>query len=283
MAQKRNSTKGQNMSQEDLSRFRAQIDAIDDKIIDLLKDRMEIVKQVGEHKAKNSATSSFIRAGREASMLRNLTKKADGKFPPAAIATIWRMIISTSLCTEQNMSISAYASKDQACYWLAREYFGAFVKTERYASTDKVIGNVANGKTSIGILPLIDNSPSPWWIRPSTEKNDIYIFARIPFIEDKDPLVPPVLAIANVMPEQTDDDISVIAMHTKSSISDITTAFKNCSLNANIIATKNNTDYLIEVDKFLKVGESSLNDISSKLSSGSFLRLMGAYAAPIGR
>lgn len=270
------------MSQEDLSRFRSQIDAIDDKIIDLLKNRMEIVKQVGEHKAKASTTSSFIRAGREASMLRNLTKKADGKFPPAAIATIWRMIISTSLCTEQNMSISAFTNNnDQSCYWLAREYFGTFVKTLRENSTDKVISNVSNGKTSIGILPLIDNSPSPWWIRPSSEKNDTYIFARIPFVEDNDPLVPPVLAIANVMPEQTDDDISVIAVYTSHPATDVKKAFAENGLNANIIAEKNNTDYLVEADKFLSVGDKRLDAIKNKLGNGAFVRLMGAYAVPM--
>ncbi|MCE3233307.1 MAG: pheA [Rickettsiaceae bacterium] len=225
--------------QEDLSKFRAQIDEIDDKIINLLKDRMEIVKQVGELKAKTSATASFIRAGREASMLRNLTRKIDGVFPPGAIATMWRMIISTSLCIEQPMSISAYVHEnDQSCYWLTREYYGTFVQTQTSGSTDEVISNVANGKTSIGILPLIDNSDSPWWIRPAKEKNDIYIFARIPFIEEQNPIAKPVLAIANVMPEQTDDDISVIAVYTKSPVSDIKKAFSESGLNANIIATK---------------------------------------------
>lgn len=268
--------------QENLSNFRAQIDAIDDKIIQLLQDRLEIVKQVGKHKAQTSATSSFIRAGREASMLRNLTKKMDGKFPPAAIGTMWRMIISTSLCTEQDMSISAYvAENDASCYWYSREYYGTFIKTLRENSTDKVIANVAGGATSIGILPLIDNSEKPWWIRPSAEKNDIYIFARIPFIEDTDGFAKPVLAIANVMPEQTDEDISVLSVHTTSPVAEINNVFAVNGLSANIIAAKNNTDYLIEADKFLSIGDSRLDDIKDGLAEGSVVRLMGAYAVPI--
>jgi hypothetical protein len=35
---------------EDLSKYRQEIDKIDDKIISLLKDRMEIVKEVGKHR-----------------------------------------------------------------------------------------------------------------------------------------------------------------------------------------------------------------------------------------
>jgi hypothetical protein len=180
------------------------------------------------------------------------------------------------------MSISAYVyGEDTACYWYAREYYGTFVKTTREDSTDKVIDNVANGKTSIGILPLIDNSPSPWWIRPSSEKNDIYIFARIPFIEDMDGFAKPVLAIANVSPEQTEDDISVIALHTKSPLEEIEAVFAANELVPNIIATKNNSHYLIEVDKFLSAGDSRLDDIKDGLAEGSFVRLMGAYAVPI--
>jgi chorismate mutase/prephenate dehydratase len=267
---------------EELNKFRAQIDAIDDKIIDLLKQRLEIVKKVGAYKARTSATGSFIRAGREALMLRDLTAKIEGKFPAAAIATIWRMIISTSLCYEQKMSIAAYVSdNDQSCFWHAREYYGTFVPISTHKSTDEVIKDVVNSPSAIGILPLLDNSGSPWWIRPGNEKNNVYIFARIPFIEENNLFAKPVIAIANVMPEPTDDDISVIAVHTKSPLDEIQNAFAAHKLNANIITTKNGTDYLIEIDKFLAIGDKKLATINHALAEGSFIRLMGAYAAPM--
>lgn len=265
---------------EDLSKYRQEIDKIDDKIISLLKDRMEIVKEVGKHKSKTSATQNFIRAGREADMLRNLTKKIDGKFPPAAIATIWRMIISTSLCTEQDMSISAYADSDKNdCYWHAREYYGTFVKTIREKTTEQVIKNVASNKTSIGMLPLIDKSDAPWWDRPEDEKNDVYIFARIPFIESADDDSVPSLAIANVMPEPTDDDVSIISLHSHYKDEEVISAFRQVELNAIIIA-KNKDSHLIQVDKFIQIGNKILDDVNSILKS-SCIRLMGAYAVPI--
>jgi chorismate mutase/prephenate dehydratase len=265
---------------EDLSKFRSQIDAIDDKIIDLLKDRLEIVRQVGKHKAKTSATLSFIRAGREANMLRDLTHKIN-EFPPAAIANIWRMIISTSLCTEQDMSISAYATENNRdCYWLAREYYGSFVRTQKVASVEEVISNVATGKTSIGVLPL-QNEGNPWWLRPSGEKNNIYIFARIPFVEDSNQDISPALAIANVMPEPTQNDISLIVLHSSQGIEKINAAFASNHLKSDIIAQYNNCDYLIQTDKFLPVGDARLTSIADILGEGSSIRLMGAYAAPI--
>jgi len=265
---------------EDLSKFRKQIDKIDDKIISLLKDRMEIVKEVGKYKSKNSPTQNFIRAGREADMLRDLTKKTDGKFPPAAIANIWRMIISTSLCTEQDMSISVYTdSNNNDCYWHAREYYGTFVKTTCEDSPAKVIEDVASGKTSIGMLPLIDKSDEPWWDRPMDEKNNVYIFARIPFVESADDKSVPSLAIANVMPEVTDEDVSIIAVHSDYEDTDVINAFKQVDLNANIIA-RNKNAHLLQVDKFIKVGNMILDDVSTILKN-SCLRLMGSYAVPI--
>lgn len=268
-------------NKEDLSEFRVKIDKIDDQIINLLIERTEIVKQVGQHKAKTSASRSFIRAGREATMLRNLTKKAGDKFPPAAIATIWRIIISMSLCTEQKMSIAAYVSgSDKSCIWRAREYYGSFINITPFSSTDEVIANVANGDISIGILPLIDDSKNPWWVRPQEEKNDVYVFARIPFVESRELLSPPVLAIANVTPESTGDDVSVIALCNAGNKNSVETAFADAGLKARIIAENNEKNYLVETEGFLSAGDSILDKIKNSLD-GITPRLLGAYAAPI--
>ncbi len=267
-------------TKEDLSKFRGQIDEIDGKIIALLQGRIEIVRQVGKHKAKMSQSQSFIRAGREANMLRDLTQKIGDEFPAEAIATIWRMIISTSLNTEQNMSICAYVTADDnTCFWLAREYYGSFIKTIVENSADKVIENVALGHTAIGILPLDDKSPSPWWIRPENEKNNIYVFARIPFIERNDNIAP-VLAIANVMPEDTNDDVSVIVVSSDKDEVDINEIFASQGVSIAVLSSRNN-DHLIEADKFIAASSKLLENIENKLGYNSKIRLLGSYAAPI--
>ena len=273
-------------NKENLSKFRIQIDEIDGKIIDLLLDRMEIVEEVGKHKTKNSATDSFIRAGREATMLRDLTKKAKDKFPPAAIATIWRMIISTSLCTEQGLSISAYVSEnDNTCFWHAREYYGSFVNIKCEEKSDNIINDIANGKESIGILPLIDESTEPWWVRPNNEKNNIFVFAKIPFIESRESFNKPVLAIANVAPESTGDDISIISLLGIQDIGNVKEIFAEQHLKIRIIAKNNNSDYLIEIDDFLIADDERLTHIESIIKDifedKASLRLMGAYASTI--
>lgn len=270
-----------NKPSEDLTSFRASIDAIDDEIIALLKQRLEIVKQVGKHKSQNSVSASFIRAGREATMLRDLTKKMHGIFPPAAVATIWRMIISTSLNAEQNMTIAAYANDtDATCYWQAREYYGTFLDISCTDSADDIIHDVAENKVSVGILPLIDHSATPWWIRPQEEKNDLFVFARIPFVEEKSAMAKPVLAIANVNPEPTDEDISLCAVHTSHTKQNIVTTFKNAGLGTHFLAQAGG-DYLVEIDRFVAAGSPVLDEIKTALGGNAFIRLLGAYAVPI--
>jgi chorismate mutase len=268
------------VEKEDLSKFRKEIDEIDEKVIALFKDRLKIVEQVGKHKSKNSATKSFIRSGREAEMIKNLARKADNKFPAAAIATIWRMIISTSLNSEQGIKLIAYTDHNKNdCYWHAREYYGTFVDTTCCDSKELVIESVASGKANVGVLPLYDNSDNPWWNRPSSEINDIYIFARIPFIETKDDKSNPSIAIASVMPEQTDEDVSVIVTNTSKSEIEVVEALEQFSLDARIIS-KHQDSYLVEVDSFVGISDNKIQQIKEKLNDES-LRLLGSYAKPI--
>lgn len=270
---------------EDLTLLRQEIDKIDQEIIDLLKRRINIVEQVGKHKSKHSKTSSFIRSGREAEMLRDLTKKMENKFPPAAIATIWRMIISTSLNLEQGMSAASYVNEeDETCYWLAREYYGSFIPISKEYNADDVVHKVASSEVAVGILPLLEQSNGiPWWLRPSKETNDLYVFARIPFIEQPHHNDVPVLAIANVFPEKTDDDKTLFAINSdENNFASIINKIEKYFPGKTEILTKyKKLDYLVEVDCYISHDNSRLNELRNELGKNQSIRYMGAYATPI--
>jgi len=270
------------IKEDDISLLRKKIDKIDHAIIDLLKDRIEIVAQVGHLKAKKAKPGfSFIRSGREAQMLRDLTKKIGNSFPQAAIATIWRMIISASLNVEQSLKISAYVSNnDNSCYWLAREYYGNFTNITIEHSCEKIIQDVVSGKISVGILPIIDNDSNPWWVRPPQEKNDIYVFARIPFVEQSDKQGNAALAIANVMPEATEDDISIFVVHLDDEAEVVSRMFKKAGLNPKFL-TGDSGKYLIEIAEFINPNDKRIAEIKRNFAAGDSIRLIGNYAAPI--
>lgn len=269
---------------EDLTKFRQKIDAIDEEIIALLRKRNQVVHEVGKHKAKAAAGNklSFIRPGREASMLRELAKKGKDVLPEAAIATIWRMIISSSLCIEQDMAIAVVVSEeDQSSFWLAREYYGNFVKTIAYEKPAEVIEAVANHEVAVGVLPLeVPEYANPWWVRPEKEQNDIYIFARIPFVQREGEQVPSALAIANVKPEKTENDVSVIAVHVMLSAEEIQQRFIAAGLGVKVIAAHNG-NYLLETFSFLEKSDERLEKVKAMFDEHSHVRLLGAYAAPM--
>ena len=269
---------------EDLTKFRAQIDKIDDDIINLLRKRVAVVHEVGKHKTKASAGSklSFIRPGREAQMLRDLAKKGEDVLPVAAIATIWRMIISSSLCIEQDMNIAVVANdEDESCFWLTREYYGNFVTTTRYEKPTEVIEAVANHQAAVGVLPLeVPEYARPWWVRPEDEKNDIYIFARIPFVEREGEKLPAALAIANVMPERTENDVSILAVHAILPIDEVQACFAAAGLGVKAIAAHNG-NYLLEAVSFLESKDERLAKVKEMLGEHVSVRLLGAYAAPM--
>ena len=112
---------------ESLDDLRTEIDRIDSQIASLLLERASYVKKVGERKAARNLQKSFIRSGREATMVRKLVDHLKFLYHPAATLAIWRTIISSSLSMEQPMNIASYVSpENDTSFWLAREYFGAF-------------------------------------------------------------------------------------------------------------------------------------------------------------
>ena len=77
-----------------LAALRAEIDAIDDALHDLVMRRAAVVARMAASRVKGDASS--LRPGREASILRRLLARHSGALPPAALVRLWREILSAS-------------------------------------------------------------------------------------------------------------------------------------------------------------------------------------------
>lgn len=263
-----------------IEELRNKIDAIDKNIVTLLGERLEIVKQVGHLKQKSVASNkiaSFIRSGREANMLRNLIKFSENILPPQMVATIWRMIISLSLGIEQNIQLLCFNEKDNNSFWLAREYFGAFTPINLTNSADELIAKVSNNASLVGILPLFDESEKPWWLRPEDETNNIYVFAKVPFLGKVEAPIKPVFAIANTMPEATGDDISVFVIKTKLDKNELLQLFKSQFTAVNIISDSNKDNFLLEIAGYITKDDAGIVNLKQNPDIMQ-LRYMGAYS-----
>lgn len=228
----------------ELSEFRAEIDRLDEQIVTLLKTRTEIVRKVGALKRQTAPGVHPIRAGREAEQIRRISAMfAGGPFSSHAAAMLWRNIIAASLAVESSLSVSVYMTDaNQALYWLAREQFGAFTPIQRQPSVKRVIGDVLDGKASVGVVPGlgVETGGAPWWPDlMQSEENALSLFAFVPTIVSggaKNETAG--LAFGKICPEPSGDDLSYVAVEVRDSMSQHTmqTAFAAEKLDVTWIA-----------------------------------------------
>lgn len=280
-----------------LTAFRQQIDVIDDRIVELLKERIAIVGEVGEYKRREFPGRCPLRPGREAEQVRRIAEMFKGSaFSPHAASAIWRNIIMASLAVEGDLRISVSVSEgSHDLYWLAREYFGAEVPLGKQASPRRVIGDLLEGKAVIGVLPPLSNDErSRWWpdlIALSAGREERpQIFACLPFIQapklGRD--APTALAVGMVAPEETGNDISCIAIAADetTSMHKVQTAFSSAKLEGvwiDVSATSGGKRYhVVEVKGFITPEHEGFRQFERNMGTALMESVfLGAYASPL--
>lgn len=277
----------------ELLTFRQAIDDIDAEIISLIRQRCEIVSQVGEYKRKQGAKGCFIRAGRESDMVRHIFDAFSGsRFNPVAAASIWRQIIAASTRIESELRVAVYAPEPQeTLFWLAREYFGAFTTITKHPNTNRVVGDVVSEKVEVGILPAFnEENASDWWVTlAAQEENPPKVFAHVPFVASKSESRRfASFAIGHIAPEPTDDDVTLLAVHTSDiSIHKLMSGFPLAGIKASRVQFINDTvtggvHHLLELEGFIPEGDRRLLSALDKLGeSVTKWKWLGAYARPI--
>ncbi len=279
--------------ERELASYRRQIDEIDDRIVKLLLDRTGIVERVGGMKRRAAPGKCPLRPGREAEMVRRIVKLFEGtSFNPIAAAGIWRLIIGMSTSAESPMSMSVYASeREHDLLWMAREYFGAAIPAVTHPHVKRVIGDLMDGKASVGIVPMLRGSDtSYWWTNLMGHHGDMpKIFARLPFVYDgqgRD--VPSALAIGHITPEPSGDDCSVLVVEADHNVSQhrMQTAFAAAQLDVTWIniatLTTNTRHHLIEIRGFVTDEHPGIQSLRTAIGRAIFkISFLGAYAVPV--
>ena len=82
------------MSQE-LSDFRSEIDALDDKILELINKRLQVCLEVGNFKSLHGIAVRDSK--REAELIDKLLENNKGPCPPDILEKIYRILIETGV------------------------------------------------------------------------------------------------------------------------------------------------------------------------------------------
>jgi chorismate mutase/prephenate dehydratase len=139
----------------DLAAIRARIDAIDERLVELLNARAELAREVG--KAKAATGAAIFVPHREQEVFKRLAALNQGPLPDAALRGIWREIMSASFALERPLTICHFGQAGAFTHLAARLKFGESVG---YAAMDSIAGvfaEVEKGRADYGVVP-IENS-----------------------------------------------------------------------------------------------------------------------------
>ena len=89
------------MDNKKIEKLRGDINSLDDKILDLLKQRAEIVTEIGEQK---KSKINIVDIKREQKVLDRLLQNSKIKYPKDSIVRIWREIFQASTRLQENNS-----------------------------------------------------------------------------------------------------------------------------------------------------------------------------------
>ena len=291
----------ENQQNKQLALFREQIDEIDLKILNLLKDRMTIIKNVGELK-KSYNEKFYIRSNREADMIKNLVNLSENKFPKSAIINIWRKIITTANMNEQPLKIAIHNPKNISDYvYLTREYYNNDVPIINYDSTNSVVSDLENNNAQIGIFALPnsnddgdkkEDTTDNWWISLANNRIGLKIFAKIPFVEfeqkEKNFNSIQLVATAIKEPEKSSSDNTLITIETskEASRSSILSALNEVGFEGKILKSAQIIQFdgikfhLIELKGFYLENDEIIKKFSqTKIKP--FVKVLGHFAQTI--
>ncbi len=138
-----------------LAALRRQIDAVDASIVASLNQRAQLALAVG--KVKHETGAPVYRPEREAQVLLKLTEGNGGPLPDAALAAIYREVISACRELERRMRIAYLGPPGTFSEEALRRHFGDGVEAISCSSIDEVFRATESGACDFGVAP-IENS-----------------------------------------------------------------------------------------------------------------------------
>jgi chorismate mutase / prephenate dehydratase len=197
-------------AEDPLAALRAEIDAVDDALHDLLMRRADVVARIAAGRVKDTAASP-LRPGREAAMLRRLLARHSGPLPPAALVRLWREILAASSAMQGRLSV-LLPSGNAALAEAARRHFGVGAALLRQPDGADLLEDLANGAAQAAVLPMpAEDGHGAWWA--GLDPANVQVVARLPFFAaDTASSRPEAMLLARGEADPSGDDRSVLRL-----------------------------------------------------------------------
>ena len=143
--------------QPSLEALRAQIDALDEKLQQLINQRASLAQDVARVKQADGDAPVFYRPEREAQILRTVKERNQGPLDGEVVARLFREIMSACLALEQRMKVAFLGPEGTFTHQAVLKHFGHGVEAVPLGAIDEVFREVEAGAVNYGIVP-VENS-----------------------------------------------------------------------------------------------------------------------------
>lgn len=141
----------------DLAEIRKSINAIDERIQDLINDRAKIAQQVGVAKGDLGSAVEYYRPEREAEVLRKVLARNEGPMRDEEMLRLFREIMSACLAQQEPLKIGFLGPEGTFTQTAVYKHFGHSVRALPFHTIDEVFQEVECGAADFGVVP-IENS-----------------------------------------------------------------------------------------------------------------------------
>jgi len=141
-----------------LEELRKRIDLLDDKILEYLNERMDLVSKIGI--AKSESKTNIYKPEREKSIidrLSKISKTSSGKLNRSAVEAIYLEIFAISRNIELPEKIAYLGPEGSFTHQAAESRFGAMSEYLPLATIPSVFEAINAGRAKYGIVPLENN------------------------------------------------------------------------------------------------------------------------------
>jgi chorismate mutase/prephenate dehydratase len=143
----------------ELNKLRSTLDSIDDKILDLVNERMKTVHKVGELKAQTGG--AIYRPEREKAIIDRLykrSKETQGSLSRTAIEALFLEMFAISRNLELPENVAYLGPEGSFTHQAAESRFGAMSAYLPIASIKGVFREVDSKKAKFGVIPIENSS-----------------------------------------------------------------------------------------------------------------------------
>ena len=136
-----------------LKKLRARIDALDDRLLELLNQRAALAQEIGH--AKNGLK---YRPEREAQVLRRVVDGSRGPLPRQALTRLYVEIMSACRALEDGVTVAYLGPQGTFSEEAAIRQFGGNAQLQPCGSIDEVFRRVEAGQVGYGVVPIENSS-----------------------------------------------------------------------------------------------------------------------------